>query len=272
MNWFGCFVYGIVSGLTEFLPISSKGHQSLFGQLFGNRICNPVSDLLCHIACLMALLISSRNVIMRIRRDNKSRSNVRRKRNYTSRTYFDMQVVRNAALPLCVALIVCALVVRIDLSSVLLAVFFVLNGLILFLPSRMMHANKDARSMSALDSMLMGALGILSFLPGVSRIGCTTSAAILRGADTKEAYHWSLLISIPVLLVLIILDIISISGVTAASQIGFFSYTLMTIGSFAGAMVSIYLMRSLTAKNGISVFAYYSWGCALLALILYMIV
>lgn len=36
MDWLEAIVLGVVQGLTEFLPISSSAHISIFGQLFFN--------------------------------------------------------------------------------------------------------------------------------------------------------------------------------------------------------------------------------------------
>ena len=35
MSWFEAIILGLVQGITEFLPISSSGHQLIVSQLFG---------------------------------------------------------------------------------------------------------------------------------------------------------------------------------------------------------------------------------------------
>ena len=49
------------------------------------------------------------------------------------------------------------------------AIFLVLNAVILFLPTLLPTGNKDARSMSPLDAMLIGLSGVLGAVPGFSR-------------------------------------------------------------------------------------------------------
>jgi hypothetical protein len=71
----------------------------------------------------------------------------------------------------------------------------------------MLQGNKDAKSMSSIDSILIGAVGGLSVFGGISRIGCTSSVAVARGADRQQAIKWSLLLSVFALASLCCLDL-----------------------------------------------------------------
>ena len=35
LNWLECLIYGLLSGLTEFLPVSSLAHQTVILKVFG---------------------------------------------------------------------------------------------------------------------------------------------------------------------------------------------------------------------------------------------
>ena len=49
MNFFESCLYGLFSGLAEFLPVSAEAHQVLLRQLFGVEGKLPLLNLLGHI-------------------------------------------------------------------------------------------------------------------------------------------------------------------------------------------------------------------------------
>ena len=49
-------IYGFISGLTEIIPVSSRGHQSIMMQLFGMSQRDPLLDLMVHIGILACVI------------------------------------------------------------------------------------------------------------------------------------------------------------------------------------------------------------------------
>lgn len=41
LNFIKSLLYGLIVGISEFLPISSQGHQAIFGAVFGFRSPEP---------------------------------------------------------------------------------------------------------------------------------------------------------------------------------------------------------------------------------------
>jgi undecaprenyl pyrophosphate phosphatase UppP len=123
------------------------------------------------------------------------------------------------------------------------------------------------------DSMLVGLGGGLGVIPGFSRIGYTTSVAMMRGAEKRYAMDTALLLSIPALAVLLIIDFFAIFTTTAGlTFIAILSCITAGITSFFSACLGIYIMRFLAVRAGFSGFAYYSWGLSLFSFILYLII
>lgn len=272
MNWLESIIYGLVSGFSEFLPISSPAHQAILLRLFGVDQRDPVQDFLIHLAILLASILCCWSTLGQIRKDRSTGS--RRRGRHTQRSSLDFRVVKTAAVPLLVGLLMRSLVEGFESDLILLMILFLVNGIILYLPERMLQGNKNARSMSALDSILIGIGGVLSVFPGISLVGSTASVAIVRGADKQHALKWALLLNIFALFIFTVFDVFGFvfQGIGAASASYILHYLLSAAGSFLGAYLGIMFMRYLTVKAGFSGFAYYSWGAALFSFILYLTV
>lgn len=265
-------IYGLISGFSEFLPISSRGHQALVKHLFGVSSSEPILDILVHIGMLVAVYISSAAYLDRIKRERKIRT--KRKRGaQTDRTISqELRLIRTAALPLLLGTIIGAFTGKLGNNVGWLALFFAVNGIVLYIPEHLTHGNKTAGHLGPIDSILIGLAGAFSFLPGVSRVGSSLSCAIGRGVDQEKAYSWLLVLSIPVLALSLVVDVIGIftGGIGTITFLSVIGYFIATIGAFAAAFSGIYFMRRLLQQSSIVFFAFYSWSAAFLSFFLYL--
>lgn len=265
--------YGLISGLTEFLPISSQAHQTLLNTLFGAD-SEHLRNLLIHGGMLLAVVTCCGTYIQRLRRDGRSGSRRSRKKNHHSdrRTAYDLHLIKSATLPMVIGMLLSAFTGWMQNNLALVALFFVINGILIYIPEHLPQSNKDASQMSALDSFLISLGGLGSIFPGISRVGVGYFCAIARGGDKEKSLNWILILSIPALFVMIIFDLIGIitSGFGIVTFSSVFGCILSAIAAFGAACCGIFLMRFMTARSGVSAFGYYCWGAALLSLILYL--
>ncbi len=270
MNWLESILFGLVSGISEFLPVSSQAHQKLLLHLFGMHENDPVRSLVIHIALFLALFFNLRANVTHPRAEQGSRRHGRS----TSPNAYDLRLVKNAAVPMVICICVFTYIFnRIDHLPVVV-IFLIINGVLLFLPERMMIGNKDARSMTLFDSLLIGIMGALSAFSGISRLGAVVLAAHARGSNRSKALYWFLLLSAPALIVLIVIDFFAITtgGAIFSFWANFVGYILSGLGAFAAGFLGIILVKYFNSQTGYTAFAYYSWGIALLTFLLYLAV
>lgn len=268
-------LYGLISGLTEFLPVSAHGHQSLLRYLFGADTRSSLLDLLVHIGVLLSVLIACREKIGRLYRVQRAASLMRRRksRRLDSKSYFDLRLLKTAIFPLIAGMLLYASTVKLESSLPALMGFFALNGIILLIAEHSRRGNRDARTMSGFDGIMMGILGAASVFPGISRSGMILSYASLRGADRQSAVNWAILLGIPAALFMIgynLLNIIAV-GVGAVSALMIVGAVLAAVGAFCGGYIAISLLRLLVTQDDHSHFAYYSFGVVMFTFILYLI-
>ncbi len=273
MNLIQSMIYGLFSGISALLPISLSGHQALLNLLFGLSSPEPIRDLLVHSSIIVAVIMSSRTYFEKIRREMNRPARSRKKSHHVVGTaYYDFQLIKSAVFPMVISFFLLKLLNIPTNSFAVLSVFFLLNGLVIYITEHIPHGNKDSSMLSAFDGLLAGISSALCVCPGVSRVGAAMSCLQMRGADRNKIFHWILVLTIPVCAMLIVFDIISLFtfGIGSVGFLVFLGYLLSAAFSFAAAFGCVYLMQFLTVRTSFSVFAFYSWGAALLSFILYL--
>ena len=264
---------GVIQGLTEFLPVSSQAHQRIMDHIFGNTFSDPVRSLFIHIGIFLCLMLTMQQNLIQLKRNRKHKRARREAPGLNSAT-MDYSLVKNAAIPMMICMLALSFATKRNLSIPVICVMLLINGMILLVSERSMKGNRDAKHMSVFDSWLIGIASGASALPGISAFGMGTSVALMRGADKRKTVTWMLLLGIPALLAWILLDFVAILSLTAPVYFfgNLFGYISSGIFAYLGAMLSIYLIRTVSAHSGYMGFVYYSWGAALFTFILYLIV
>ena len=191
MNWLQSIIFGIISGISEFLPISAQAHRRIFLWLFGVDGIDPLRDLVVHLALITALILASSSLsgtFLRIAAAN----------NQPSRRNRDLRLIRAATLPMLLTYLVFSYITR-NISIPLMSMFLLINGIILYLPDRMLHGNKDARYMTQSQCLLLGLSGAAAALTGISGFALILFVAAAQGAHRNHAVNWGLHLCLPML-------------------------------------------------------------------------
>ena len=274
-NWLHSLVYGLISGFSEFLPISPDAHQRFFAELTGVGQGHLPHRLFSHIGGLLALLLVCKPQIDKLIRERRIATLParRRKRQPDIKSLAEIRFLRMAGVMLLLSIPAFVLVSRLGNPLWLVALLLLVNGVILYVPQFLPGGNREALSLSAADSLLTGISGAFGRLPGISGIGASMSALKARGVDWQYALQICLLLSVPALLIAMGCDVYGMVIANAGISLGDIFYYLLTAASaFAGAYLGIIFMRFLAVKAGFSGFAYYCWGMALFGIFLYLMI
>lgn len=268
-------LYALISGFTEFLGVSAPPHQILYNQMFGLAQSDAMLTLFVRLGVLVAVLICCRARINRLLREYRlsSLSRHRRNRQPDVMAQLDIRLLKTAMIPLLISVLFYMRAGEWITKVQWLAVTLTLNGIVIFIPRLISLGNKDGRSVSRLDGVVMGLGGALAAIPGFSRIGCILSAGMVRGIDRGYALDMALLLSIPTLLGLLIFDVyaVIVAGATVGALMVLI-YLLAAAIAFGSSWLGIKLMRYLSVKAGFTGFSYYCWGLALFSFILYLMI
>lgn len=276
MNILQSLFFGLISGITDILPISSQAHKTLLLTFFGWDEEPVCMRLFIHLAILGALYYSSMSHIQRMLRQRRLARIPKRKRKrpVDTRSLLDFRLLMTAVIPIVLGYLLYPKTEVFTGKLSWLSVFLLLNGILLFIPAVLPSGNKDSRALTPLEGVLMGLGGFASVLPGVSSIGVMTSVSSVCGADRSYALNMSIILHMAVTVMLIVFDILSIIS-SGLGVIGFGSLVavlLAAAAAFIGAFLGIRWMRILAVNVGFHPFSLYCLGLALLTFILYLMI
>lgn len=272
LNWLESIIFGLLSGLTEILPVSARAHSILLHKILGKEEGGSLFSLLIHLAVFAAFYLSCQGQLVRILRAKRLARipKRRRKRPLDTRSLMDSSLWKTMLVPVILAYLFYGKISSVTSGLIWISALLFLNGLILYIPQFFPGSNKDSRMLTRVEGMLMGLGGALSVFPGISGIGAAVSVGSVCGVDRTYALNMSLMMGMGITGCLIVYDLIGVvsGGILGLTILVVLKYLASALAAFGGAYLGIKIMRSLVSEVGISFFAYYCWGLALLTFVL----
>lgn len=274
MTWLSSIFYSMISGLAEVLPVSATAHRIVMQSLLGDGKNHILLQFFLHVGSLSALFYCCNSHFLRFFRA-RSLARIpksRRKRPLDTHSLTDLRFLEMALVPVILAFFFYNRVAHLENNLVAVSAFLFLNGIVLYIPQFLPGSNKDSRSLSPLDSLLMGLGAALAVFPGLSCVGNAMSVASVRGADKKFALDMSILISVGVLIGFVSMDILTMvaAGITGLTFALVAQYLVCGVCAYLGTTLGIQLLKRVLDEYGISVFAFYCWGLSLFTFIFYL--
>ncbi|MCB4756165.1 MAG: undecaprenyl-diphosphate phosphatase [Elusimicrobia bacterium] len=196
MNFLQSTVFGLVQGLTEFLPISSSAHLILLPRFLNWTDPGLAFDVSLHSGTLMALLLYFRKDIVILVAD--ALKGLKNKDLHTNKLPWQILV---ATLP---GALLGALFEEqaetVFRSPLLIAGTLALAGLFLWYADRFYKHTVKLGELTWTKALLIGLSQGLAIVPGISRSGITMGTALLLGLERPAAVLFSFYLSLPIIL------------------------------------------------------------------------
>jgi len=250
-------IWGLVQGLTEFLPISSSGHLVLVpaaASALGWDLGEPslaVSAVL-HLGTLMAVLAYFRHDIRRLlgfRTDPEAR-----------RLWLLLII---GTIPALVGLPLEGPLESLQDDPVKVGLALIATSLILMAGIRLVNGRRTLEQARPVDALLIGLFQALALIPGISRSGATIVAGTARGLEPGEAARYSFLLGVPVIAGGGLLSLLRISDSGALQPSLLVGMSVAAVSGYA----AIALLLAALRRVGLAPFAVYALVAGLGAVI-----
>ncbi|WP_295565330.1 undecaprenyl-diphosphate phosphatase [uncultured Holdemanella sp.] len=251
-------LYGIVEGITEWLPISSTGHMILLEEIMPMNVSESFWSMflvVIQLGAILAVVALYWNKIFPFKKNKEGK--------YTSvkSIWILWSKILVATIP--AAIIGLALDDWIDAhlyNGFVVAVMLILVGVaFIYIENRNKDMRPSVNSLSALsykDALIIGLFQVVAaVLPGTSRSGATIIGGLMIGVSRAVAAEFTFFLAIPVMFGASLLKLVKFGF--AFSVLEFF---ILVIGMVVAFVVSIFVIRFLMSyikKHDFKVFGWY---------------
>ncbi len=251
-------LFGIIEGITEWLPISSTGHLILLDEIFRLKVSDEFYEMfqvviqLGAIAAVLVLFWEKLNPFSQ-KKDQKQKE----------QTWSLWIKVIAAVIPSAVlGLLLDDWMDATLYNHVVVAITLVAYGVaFIYIEQRNRGIAPKVKSVHAIDlrtALLIGCFQCLSLIPGTSRSGSTILGGILLGVGRAAASEFSFFLAIPTMLGASFLKLVKFlfSGVGMT----FTEFFVLVFGCLVSFAVSLFVIRKLmeyVRRNSFAVFGLY---------------
>lgn len=251
-------LYGIVEGITEWLPISSTGHMILLEEIMPMNVSKSFWSMflvVIQLGAILAVVVLYWNKIFPFRKNKEGK--------YTSvkSIWILWSKILVATIP--AAIIGLALDDWIDAhlyNGFVVAIMLILVGVaFIYIENRNKDMRPSVNSLSALsykDALIIGLFQVVAaVLPGTSRSGATIVGGLMIGVSRAVAAEFTFFLAIPVMFGASLLKLVKFG--LAFSVLEFF---ILVIGMVVAFFISIFVIRFLMSyikKHDFKVFGWY---------------
>ena len=222
MSLIKAIILGFVQGVTEFLPVSSSGHLSLFQHFLGvSGEGSLLFSVLLHLGTLIAVFVVFYKTIFEL----ISEAFELIKDIFTGKFKFKELAGKKKMLVMfvvsCIPLLFLLIPVGNDMklmdylsqfsedNSILLEGFcFVFTGVLLLISTYISNNNNLNKQINTPQAFVIGiAQAIAAGFPGVSRSGSTISTGMICGVPKSDMVEYSFILGIPAIIVANIVEL-----------------------------------------------------------------
>lgn len=260
-------IFGIIEGITEWLPISSTGHMILAEEFIKLNVTPEFWKMFLVVIQLGAILAV---VLLYFRKLNPfALSKTSEEKKQTWILWFKVVV---ACLPAAIIGILFEDTIDMFLdNSWVVAIMLILYGIFFVLIE---NRNKkptvtELKNLTYKTAIGIGLFQVLALIPGTSRSGATILGAMLIGTSREIAAEFTFFLAIPVMFGASLLKLLKFGFAFSGTEL-----TILLVGmitAFVVSIIAIKFLMSYIKKNDFKVFGYYRIILGILVLLYFAV-
>tara|TARA_B100001989_G_scaffold219332_1_gene171244 strand:+ start:420 stop:1220 length:801 start_codon:yes stop_codon:yes gene_type:complete len=247
-------LYGLIQGLTEFIPVSSTAHLKVISLFFGIDDPGPSLSAIIQLGSVLALFWYFRNDFFELR--------MKYSENFFE--YLFQKSLFRSILIGTIPIILFGGTIKLFLpyffdnilrSNLSIALVSILMAIFMYIADSSKKGSINLINHKYSDSFLIGISQALAIFPGVSRSGVTISTALISGWKRSDAAKFSFFLGIPSITLAAIVEFISIFN--EFQSISVYPLIIGLITTFVSSLLAIDFLLRYLSSNGLKLFILY---------------
>ncbi|AFK53867.1 MAG: undecaprenyl-diphosphate phosphatase [Tistrella sp.] len=252
-------VLGIVEGLTEFVPVSSTGHQIVVADLLNFRGDFAIAfNVIIQLGAILAVVWEYRGKIVHVVAGLPSDREAQRFTRNLLIAFFPAVIL---------GLLFADIIQEYLFNPITVATALVIGGLIILWAEKRDHRVRanSTEEMRWSDALKIGLCQCLALIPGTSRSGSTIMGGLIFGMSRKAATEFSFFLAIPTMIGATVYMFLKHGSTLLAGDLGVLAIGFVT--SFIFAMIAVRGLLKFIGQHSYAVFAWYriAFGLFILA-------
>ena len=253
MEYLKFILYGLIQGLTEFIPVSSTAHLKVVSLLFGIDDPGPSLSAIIQFGSVMALIWYFRKDFSKFSIQSSS-------------DFFDLfheRLVRSILIGTIPIVFLGGTIKLFDpyffdkvlRSNLSIALVSFLMAIFMYIADCSKKGFINMNNHKYSDSFLIGLTQALAIFPGVSRSGVTISTALVSGWVRGDAAKFSFILGIPAISLAAVVEFLS-----SLNKFSTLSYPPLIVGlatTFVSSLLAINFLLKYYISNGLKLFIIY---------------
>ncbi|WP_077044442.1 undecaprenyl-diphosphate phosphatase [Pseudomonas sp. KK4] len=251
-------ILGAVEGLTEFLPISSTGHQIIVADLldFGGERAMAF-NIIIQLGAILAVVWEFRHKIFDIVKGLPTQRNAQR---------FTLNLLIGFLPAVVLGVLFADKIHQYLFNPITVAVALVVGGIVMLWAERRDHVVHvdSVDDMRWTDALKVGFAQCLAMIPGTSRSGSTIIGGLLFGLSRKTATEYSFFLAMPTMVGAAVYSGYKYRDLFQSGDLAVFATGFVT--AFVFAMIAVRGLLKFIANHSYAAFAWYRIAFGLLIL------